>query len=86
MSCPNRENPTSYFKEVANAGKTFAVTRFTSSSPCPEYALWSVCDGRKERRILCVHLVHFVHVFTGLVTRVSGRRVKPEQYEYRRFS
>lgn len=64
--------------------KTFAVTRFTSSSPRPEHVLWSVCDGRKERRILYVHLVHFVHVFTGLVTQVSGGRVKPEQYTYRK--
>lgn len=59
MSCPNTEHPTSYFKEVFNAGKTFAVTCFTSSSLCPEYKLLSVHVGRKNRPILCVQLVHF---------------------------
>lgn len=32
VSCPNRDDPTSYFKAAANAAKTFALTRFTSSS------------------------------------------------------
>lgn len=62
MSCPNTEHPTSYFKEVFNAGKTFAVTCFTSSSLCPECKLLSVHVGRKNRRLVRFHGTHHTGV------------------------
>ncbi len=68
-----RRKPTSYFKEVANAGKTFAGTRFTSSALFSEHTCEvSVTAGGKEP--FNVPLVHFVDVFMGLTDHHTGVR------------
>lgn len=73
-----RETPTSHFKDVANAAKTFALTYFTSSSVSWTHTVEYVCVclmARSNTRPtwLCMF-------FTGHNTHMSGR-VKPEQQE-----
>lgn len=73
-----RETPTSHFKDVANAAKTFALTYFTSSSVSWTHTAEWVC--------VCVWWQEATPsppdcaCFSRDITHTSGR-VKPEQQE-----